>query len=124
MLTLQRKLQKNLSRAPVPGTRPQFPLASVARKAPRFRAAAGSHARGSNVSTPHAIELPAGALAALRQYMAQAEIDAILVGEGPLTKSERQQLNLALKWWQEQQATAFGRIRAITGRLTDSPAGT
>ncbi len=72
------------------------------------------------MSTPHAIELPAGALAALRHYMGQAEIDAILAGHGPLSGPERRQLGLALKWWEEQHATALARIRAITARLSDS----
>jgi hypothetical protein len=72
------------------------------------------------VSTPHAIEVPAGALAALRHYMAQGEINAILADDGPLTESDRRQLGLALKWWQEQHATAFGRVRAIMDRLADS----
>jgi hypothetical protein len=75
------------------------------------------------VSTSHAIALPAGALAALRQYMGQSEIDAILVGDGPLTRSERQELGMALKWWQEQHMTALERVRAITARLTDTPPG-
>jgi hypothetical protein len=75
------------------------------------------------VSTPHAIEMPASALAALRQYLGQAEIDAILTRGGPLTGSERRQLGLALKWWEEQHATAVARITAITARLTDSISG-
>jgi hypothetical protein len=73
------------------------------------------------VSTPHAIEVPAGALAALRHYMGQAQIDAILAGGSPLTEAERRQLDLALRWWREQHATALDRIRAITARLSDSP---
>jgi hypothetical protein len=73
------------------------------------------------VSTPHAIEVPAAALEALRQYMGQAEIDAILTRGGPLTEPERRQLGLALKWWEEQYATALARIRAITVRLSTSP---
>jgi hypothetical protein len=75
------------------------------------------------VSTQHAIALPSGMLEALRQYMGQAEIDALLGGAGPLTEPERRQLGLALKWWEEQHATALARIRAITVRLTTSAAG-
>lgn len=73
------------------------------------------------MSSPHAFVMPAGALAALRQYMGQAEIDAILAGDGPLTGAERGQLDLALTWWREQQATAAARVRAITARLSASP---
>lgn len=73
------------------------------------------------MSTAHAIEVPAAALAALRQYLGQAEIDAILNGDTPLSDPQRRQLGLALKWWEEQHATALARIRAITARLT-SPA--
>lgn len=75
------------------------------------------------MSTPNAIALPAGALEALRRYMGQAEIDAILAGSAPLTGPERRQLDLALKWWQEQHATALARIRAITVRLSTSGLG-
>lgn len=75
------------------------------------------------MSTPHAIAMPAGALEALRQYMGQAEIDALLVGASPLTEPQRRQLGLALKWWEEQHATALARIRAITVRLATSASG-
>lgn len=76
------------------------------------------------MSSPHAFVMPPGALAALRHYMGQAEIDAILAGDGPLTGAEREQLNLALTWWREQQATAAARIRSITARLAASPPAT
>lgn len=70
------------------------------------------------MTSPHAFVMPPGALAALRHYMGQAEIDAILAGDGPLTAAEREQLGLALTWWRDQQATAAARVRAIAARLS------
>ena len=89
----------------------------------RTAARAAVPLRRCPVSTPHAIAVPAGALEALRQYMGQAEIDAILAADGPLTVSERRQLGLALRWWEEQHAMALARIRAITACLSASASG-
>lgn len=66
------------------------------------------------------MELPAGVLAALRGYLGQAEIDAILNSGRPLTESERQALELGLQWWREQYALSRHRVQIIAARLAGS----
>lgn len=72
------------------------------------------------MSTSHAMEVPAIVLVALRGYLGQAEIDAIIKTGGPLTESDRQALELGLQWWREQHAVSRHRMQAITARLADS----
>jgi hypothetical protein len=77
------------------------------------------------VSTPHAIEIPAATLEALRGYAAvrhsagaPADTGALLRKEEPLSPADRRALLDALQWWQGQRALADARIREITARLT------
>lgn len=72
------------------------------------------------MSTSHAMELPAGVLAALRGYLGQAEIDAILNSGRPLTESERRALELGLQWWREQYTLSRQRVQIIAARLAGS----
>jgi hypothetical protein len=72
----------------------------------------------------HAIEIPAGALAALRDYAAvrqqeavRADLDALCAGTGPLSPADRQVLQEALVWRERQLALAGERVREIRTRL-------
>lgn len=53
----------------------------------------------------------------VRARLGAGEVDALLDGDGPLTVAEREQLELALRWWESQYATARQRVMAITARL-------
>jgi hypothetical protein len=69
------------------------------------------------VNTSHAIEIDGATLAALRDYASQARLDALCAGTGPLADDDRQALQDALQWWQEQHASAETRVREIVARL-------
>jgi hypothetical protein len=76
-------------------------------------------------STPHAIEIPAATMAALRGYAdvrhsggAPADTGQLLRKEGPVCPADRRALLEALQWWQGQRALAEDRVREITARLT------
>ena len=73
----------------------------------------------------HAIEIPAGALAALRDYAAvrqqdaaRAEIEALCAGSGPLSPAGRKVLEDALHWQEQQQVLSGQRARQIRDRLS------
>jgi hypothetical protein len=72
------------------------------------------------VSTRNAIEVPGSLLAAIQQFLATDDTDAILRGDVPLTNWDRTQLELARKSWQRKLERASGTIRAIDARLADS----
>jgi hypothetical protein len=78
------------------------------------------------VNTRHAMEIPASALNALRDYAAQRtqqaarlnEVDELCSGTGPLTAADRRMLeDDALTWWRIQHATAAQRVGQIGERL-------
>ena len=77
------------------------------------------------MSAAHALEIPASALDALRDYAAYRtqrvgrlnEVDELCRSTGPLSAAERQVLENALIWWRTQQATATQRVSQLTARL-------
>jgi hypothetical protein len=69
------------------------------------------------MSTPHAIEIDGATLAALRDYAPQMRLGALCAGNGPLSDKDRQALEAALQWWEQQYFLAKTRIQEITARL-------
>ena len=76
------------------------------------------------MSTPHAIEIPAETMAALRAYAglrqqaARQERIAVLCNEtGPLSTADRRALQDALLHWRGQYEAAARQVREITRRL-------
>lgn len=65
----------------------------------------------------HAIEIPPALMDAVRHQLAQDDIAAVLASRAPLSRADRQALQDALRWWQEQQETARARVQAIAERL-------
>ena len=75
------------------------------------------------MSTPNAIEVPSSLLTAIRQRLAQEDVDEILRSADPLTNWDRQQLELARKSWLDQLQKASGMIKAINARLAAGQGG-
>jgi hypothetical protein len=76
------------------------------------------------MSSPHAIEVPAATLAALRDYAAVrhsagglADTGSLIRSEKPLTPAEREALIAALNWWRDQRTLADEQVTQITARL-------
>lgn len=73
-------------------------------------------------STSHIMIVDPAFFAAARQFAdmrrhAGPDISPLLRSDRPLSGTDRQALDEALKWWQEQQAHATQRAQEITARL-------
>lgn len=71
------------------------------------------------MTSPHAVVVPAAALAGAVEHAENRRAAALLASDSPLTADDRLVLQRSLGWWEELYVTAGGQARAIMARLAE-----